>query len=110
MSPNTQQYGEIEDGQFDDAIEEAAEVSTSTDPRGGHHFIDEDTILDSSNSEEDDDKQDAFEAEEDDLEAAAFHTLRAEDEDWEIAERGALRFTYTVTCRTNGPSRFHKAI
>ncbi|KAI0917266.1 hypothetical protein AcV5_007780 [Taiwanofungus camphoratus] len=114
MSPNTQQYGEIEDGQFDDAIEEAAEVSTSTDSRGGHHFIDEDNILDSSNSEEDDDKQDAFEAEEDDLEAAAFHTLRAEDEDWEIAERDFTkqynRLRQHVAVHTGSAQGFKSAI
>ena len=37
----------------------------------------------------DEDEMDEFEIEEDELEASAFDDLRAEDEDWEIAERGA---------------------
>lgn len=80
----------IEEGQFDDAHQE--DGSARADPRQGHAYIDEDNhdehLLDwSSAGEGDDDDVDAFEAEEDDMEAAAFHTLRAEDEDWEIAER-----------------------
>ncbi|KAL6304334.1 RIO1 family-domain-containing protein [Sparassis latifolia] len=85
----------IENGQFDDAPESADPVvpSAHIDPRTGHNFIDEENILAwSSDSGAEDDNEaeeeyDAFDAEEDDLEAAAFHTLRAEDEDWEVAER-----------------------
>ena len=44
----------------------------------------------SESSEDDESEPDEFEQEEDTLEAEAFQTLRAEDEDWEIAERGKL--------------------
>ena len=44
--------------------------------------------IDSSERDEDEDEQDEFENEEDQLEYAAFDDLRAEDEDWENAERG----------------------
>ncbi|TFY54144.1 hypothetical protein EVJ58_g9030 [Rhodofomes roseus] len=80
----------IEAGQFDDAPQD---TSSAVDPRAGHAFIDEvppgqDMLLEWSESEsEDEEDQDEFGDEEDAMEAAAFQTLRAEDEDWEIAER-----------------------
>ena len=40
--------------------------------------------------EESDEEEDEFEVEEDDMEAGAYETLRAEDEDWENAERGVV--------------------
>ncbi|KAI0771395.1 RIO1 family-domain-containing protein [Irpex lacteus] len=50
----------------------------------GHTYIDEEGLLEwSSDSSE----EDEFDLEEDENEAAAFDGLRAEDEDWEIAER-----------------------
>ncbi|KAL7279927.1 hypothetical protein ACG7TL_006336 [Trametes sanguinea] len=77
----------VEDGQFDDAPEDVS-VPQTTDPRQGHNFIDDDQLLEwSSESEEEESEPDEFEQEEDTLEAEAFQTLRAEDEDWEIAER-----------------------
>jgi RIO kinase 1 len=80
----------IEEGQFDDAPEDAT-PPTPVDVRAeaGHRFIDEENALEWS-SDSDEDELDEFDAEEDDMEAAAFDQLRAEDEDWEIAERGAF--------------------
>ncbi|KAM5533470.1 hypothetical protein V8D89_012908 [Ganoderma adspersum] len=77
----------VEDGQFDDAPGDPA--TTASNPRQGHTFIDEDQGLlewSSDSSEEDESEPDEFQEEEDALEAEAFQTLRAEDEDWEIAE------------------------
>ncbi|KAI9058388.1 RIO1-domain-containing protein [Trametes sanguinea] len=80
--------GAVEDGQFDDAPEDASVSPQNTDPRQGHNFIDDDKLLEwSSESEDEESEPDEFEQEEDILEAEAFQTLRAEDEDWEIAER-----------------------
>ena len=81
----------VEDGQFDDAPEETRHVASTdnapvVDPRQGHNFIDEEQLLEWS--EESDEEEDEFEVEEDDIEAGAYETLRAEDEDWENAERG----------------------
>lgn len=81
----------IEVGQFDDAPEETAHIVPTdglsvVDPRQGHNFIDEEQLLEWS--EESDEEEDEFEVEEDDMEASAYETLRAEDEDWENAERG----------------------
>lgn len=83
----------LEEGQFDDAPERVSDLSAgiettqTVDPRAGRTFVDEDDLLEwsSSSSEE---EQDEFDDEEDAIEAAAFEGLRAEDEDWEIAERG----------------------
>ena len=58
------------------------------DPRAGHAFIDDEELLAWSSESDEDEPEDEFDAEEDELEAAAFEDLRAEDEDWEIAERG----------------------
>ena len=81
-----------EDGQFDDAPEDALSPDAPADARAGHSYIDDDNILEwSSASEGDEDElEDQFDAEEDEMEAVAYENLRAEDEDWEIAERGAL--------------------
>ncbi|KAI0776571.1 RIO1 family-domain-containing protein [Trametes elegans] len=77
----------VEEGQFDDAPEDAS-VPETANPRQGHNFIDDETLLEwSSESAEGESEPDEFEQEEDTLEAEAFQTLRAEDEDWEIAER-----------------------
>ena len=98
-TPSDAQNAQIEEGQFDDAPEDI-------DPRAGHAYIDEappdeDRLLEWSSESEsgNDGEQDEFEAQEDALEEAAFRTLRAEDEDWEIAERGALHpVTPVHTC------------
>ena len=79
-----------EDGQFDDAPEDVTTLEP-VDARAQvtHPLIDEEELLEwSSDSTEDGDEPDEFENEEDELESAAFEDLRAEDEDWEIAERG----------------------
>ncbi|KAI0632149.1 RIO1 family-domain-containing protein [Trametes polyzona] len=77
----------IEEGQFDDAPDDTS-VPQPTDPRQGHAFIDDEGLLEwSSESSGEESEPDEFEQEEDTLEAEAFQTLRAEDEDWEIAER-----------------------
>ncbi|PCH40056.1 RIO1-domain-containing protein [Wolfiporia cocos MD-104 SS10] len=92
---------QVEEGQFDDAPGDlSAPAPVPSDPRAGHAFIDDaasiapDAVPDiylewSSDSELDseDEHEREHAAEEDALEAAAFQTLRAEDEDWEIAER-----------------------
>ena len=77
----------VDDGQFDDAPEDGEPQTqpSAANPREGHRYIDEEEILQWSSEDED---EDAFDAEEDDLEAAAFQSLRPEDEDWEIAEGG----------------------
>ncbi|KAI0354991.1 RIO1-domain-containing protein [Trametes cingulata] len=83
----------VEDGQFDDAPDDtSAPPQTAVDPRQGHSFIDDERLLEWSSESSDEDEgegsePDEFEQEEDTLEAEAFQTLRAEDEDWEIAER-----------------------
>ena len=79
-----------EDGQFDDAPEDFTSPP-DVDPRQGHNFIDDEALLEWSSESSDDaeSEPDEFEQEEDLIEAEAFQTLRAEDEDWEIAERGA---------------------
>ena len=67
----------VEDGQFDDAPEDHA--------RGTHHYIDDHDPNDDlawSESEE---------GEESDSDGDLHLAVRAEDEDWEIAERGAVR-------------------
>lgn len=94
--PDAQDVEPIEEGQFDDAPEDAM-TAAFIDGRAqaGQSFIDdvedkdEEHVLEWSSSSEDEDEPDDFEAEEDALEHAAFEELRAEDEDWEIAERGA---------------------
>ncbi|OJT09881.1 Serine/threonine-protein kinase rio1 [Trametes pubescens] len=74
-------------GQFDDAPEDGS-VPPPADPRQGHNFIDDEALLAwSSESSDEESEPDEFEEEQDTLEAEAFQTLRAEDEDWEIAER-----------------------
>ncbi|KAH9922804.1 RIO1-domain-containing protein [Epithele typhae] len=79
--------GAIEDGQFDD-VPESPPTSSAPDPRQGHRFIDDEALLEwASESEEEDSEPDEFEYDEDALEAEVFQELRAEDEDWEIAER-----------------------
>ena len=79
----------VEDGQFDDAPDDPT-APVTVDPRQGHNFIDDDALLEwsSDSSEDEGSEPDEFEQEEDLIEAEAFQTLRAEDEDWEIAERG----------------------
>lgn len=82
----------IEDGQFDDALENTSQTLNPTPQaqvnlREGHTYVDDENILEWS-EESSDEEEDAFDMEEDQMEAEAFETLRAEDEDWEIAERG----------------------
>ena len=83
----------IADGQFDDAIEDGQQPTSTSDSaqpadlRAAHHYIDdEEGLLEWSSSS----SEDEFDADEDEAEAAAFDGLRAEDEDWEIAERGTV--------------------
>lgn len=75
----------VEDGQFDDALE-VSQVPPQLNPREGHNFIDEENLLEWSSESE---GEDEFDIDEDEMEYAAYQTLRAEDEDWEVAERGA---------------------
>ncbi len=84
--PTSEVYDLVEEGQFDDA----PTSGPATDPRQGNAYIDDEGLLEwsSGSSEEDESEPDEFEQEEDIIEAEAFQTLRAEDEDWEIAERG----------------------
>lgn len=86
----------LEEGQFDDAPEVKVVASHSNgdvlvpNPRSGHTYIDEDNLLEWSSNDSEEEEPDEFDAEEDLMEVAAFHGLRAEDEDWEIAERGSV--------------------
>ena len=87
----------IEDGQFDDAPEDAQTVPSvepvsqpavvPVDPRGGHTYIDDDAPQEAEInlywSEEDDVSED-----DDDDDEFEDGMARVEDEDWEIAERG----------------------
>ena len=75
---------QIEDGQFDDAPEVGQSIAPFN-PREGHNFIDEANILEWSDESEEEDEVDL---DEDEMEYAAYENLRAEDEDWEAAERG----------------------
>lgn len=83
-----------EEDQFDDALEDGVVIAVNhetiptPDPRSGHSYIDEANVLEWSSSGSEEEELDEFEAEEDLMEVAAFDGLRAEDEDWEIAERG----------------------
>lgn len=100
----------VEEGQFDDAPEDGS-VPQPADPRQGHAFIDDEKLLEwSSESSEEESEPDEFEQEQDTLEAEAFQTLRAEDEDWEIAERGASCLASAALHGTNRPRRFYEAV
>ncbi|TBU46342.1 RIO1-domain-containing protein [Dichomitus squalens] len=85
---NTTTADNVEAGQFDDAPGDESAPAPVSDPRQGHTFIDDERVLEwsSVSSDEEDSEPDEFEQEEDALEAEAFQTLRAEDEDWEVAE------------------------
>ena len=100
----------VEAGQFDDAPgDESAPV---TDPRQGHTFIDDERLLEwsSESSDGEESEPDEFEQEEDALEAEAFQTLRAEDEDWEVAEGSKYRPLSPLLSRTNRPCRLHETV
>ena len=82
---------DIEDGQFDDAPEDTVETPNAASQvvnlREEHNYIDDENILEWS-EDSSDEEEDTFDLEEDQMEAEAFESLRAEAEDWEIAERG----------------------
>ncbi|KAF9221563.1 RIO1-domain-containing protein [Gyrodon lividus] len=61
-------------GQFDDVLVDVQQ----NDPRQGRHFIDDDQLLEWSELSNDEDE---------DIDEDDFEENRAEDEDWEIAER-----------------------
>ena len=101
----------VEEGQFDDAP--GNQTTIASNPRRGHAFIDDDQGLlewSSDSSDEDESEPDEFQDEQDALEAEAFQTLRAEDEDWEIAEGGACRLSSIQPSRTNHPCRLHETV
>lgn len=80
----------IADGQFDDAPEGPQNSHNQPEPerRDGHSYIDESLFEPSEeSSEEDDDELDPDEDE------GIYN--RAEDEDWEVAERGM----FAISCR-----------
>ncbi|THH20099.1 hypothetical protein EW146_g1176 [Bondarzewia mesenterica] len=73
----------IEHGQFDDAPEDSpTHTHQTTDPRSGYNHIDEPetSLLDWYDELPDEEDEEFFEEDQDELN-------RAEDEDWEIAER-----------------------
>lgn len=74
----------IVEGQFDDAPLQTnvQVVDDQPDPRAGGYFIDDERLPWSDQSSEDDD--------EDELNEDDFEDVRADDEDWEVAERGEL--------------------
>lgn len=87
----------VEDGQFDDAPEDARTVqivesisqpaAAPVDPRGGHTYIDDAAPLDPSiNLDWSEDEE--ISEDEDDEDEYEDGIARVEDEDWEIAERG----------------------
>ena len=85
----------VEDGQFDDAPGDSTPPAVDVRAQAEHPFIDDENILEwSSGSEDEEDELDEYEVEENNMEAAAFYDLRAEDEDWEIAERGACDWSH----------------
>lgn len=90
---------DIVPGQFDDALEDAGQH----DPRQGGHFVDDDQLLEWSESSEDGD--------DDQLSGDNFEDDRVEDEDWEIAERGESAFDRlpALMCKWC-ILRFHKAV
>lgn len=81
MSPESQPA--IAEGQFTDAPSDTAVGDGQQDPRLGGYFIDDDHILEWSDGSSEVD--DGNELNEDD-----FEDDRADDEDWEVAERGGL--------------------
>lgn len=83
VSPESQPA--IADGQFDDAPSDTAVVIDQQDPRAGGYFIDDEHILAWSDESSEDDG--------DELNEDDFEDDRADDEDWEVAERGELHFS-----------------
>jgi RIO kinase 1 len=75
----------IVEGQFDDAPLQTnvPAVDDQQDPRVGGYFIDDERLVSWSDESSEDD--DGDELNEDD-----FEDVRADDEDWEVAERGEL--------------------
>lgn len=90
----------VEPDQFKDAPIPIDEPQA--DPRAGGQFIDDDKLLEWSESENSaDEDEDGIEEEYDDN--------RAEDEDWEIAEGGMTCSHYLKTA-VNFPCRLYKTI
>jgi RIO kinase 1 len=81
MSPENQQA--IVEGQFNDAPSNDVVVDDQQDPRTGGHFIDDEHPLEVL--EWSDESSEAGDGDEGD-----FEDDRADDEDWEVAERGEL--------------------
>lgn len=79
---STENQSAIAEGQFDDAPSETTvrAVDDQQDPRVGGYFIDDERLLQWSDESSEDD--DGDELNEDD-----FEDVRADDEDWEVAER-----------------------
>ena len=110
--PTTTTTDLVEAGQFDDAPGDESVPTPVSDPRQGHAFIDDERLLEwlSESSDGEESEPDEFEQEEDALEAEAFQTLRAEDEDWEVAEGGKYRPLSPLLSRTNRPCRLHETV
>jgi RIO kinase 1 len=81
---STENQSIIVEGQFDDAPSETTirAVDDQQDLRVGGYFIDDERLPWSEESSEDDD--------DDELNEDDFEDVRADDEDWEVAERGEL--------------------
>lgn len=82
----------IEDGQFDDAPEELAGLPSSqqhvqSNVRDGHSYVDEAVLEWSDESPEEEDTED---------EEGSDEFNRVEDEDWEIAEKGAFALLFLL--------------
>ena len=102
----------VEAGHFYDSPGDEVAPAPVTDHRQGHTFIDEERLLEwsSESSDAEESEPDEFEQEEDALEAEAFQTLRAEDEDWEVAEGGEYHPLSPLLSRTNRPCRLHETV
>jgi hypothetical protein len=91
-------------GQFDDALS-VSSIGVEN-PELERHFVDENNALWSQESEQDlDDLEDS-----DDEDLEEYDNNRVEDEDWEIAERGATFFLLFGVCVAVSFDRFHQAI
>ncbi|KAG6377161.1 RIO1-domain-containing protein [Boletus reticuloceps] len=89
---------DIVPGQFDDALEDAER----RDPRQDGHNLNDNQLLEWSESSED---------EVDQLSGDDFEDDRVEDEDWEIAERGESAFDHPPVLTYEWRMvRFHKAV
>ena len=99
MSALTRTQDSDDEGQFDDAAEDISTSLTAftvdQPQRGGANYIDDDM----PESDEDVDEISPWDASDEEVHDEVFEELRAEDEDWEMAERGesSVMFLFVVS-------------